>query len=529
MTLDSTYPWTVIDERVCHDAIVANRAILPQSDKTGEKKDPAASDAIKNDVPGRIQVSFGLMVLKSITRSLTDSGWQDAAQEYQNEAGSSQYEADSSQASFYQSGKPTCEIEKRVILRYGHLAKHWRIGSVNGQSITPPSAQQFNDLDVLDHTYVVTYMTVWHDKQRLVGIQLLYQNGQVIFHGVKDPFYQSISLNMDAGGRRNPERVNLVWLEAHEDEAGSAWVDAIRVITTHDLLAVEPSNRLTHNKSLELRSAKPKSSTNWDFKGFYGSFDPTHKAFAQLSPIWGQTVVESPAEPKAMPLFEPAAWSSVLNWPIAMMEGLNDHVHKSDAYRFSHPRGNLTNTTGKLFNALNVISASWVIRKVYFYFNDLGDMSVLSGVSVFYHNDQHLQYGLCGSEMSIQSWEPSKKENERLVAVSTCFLDRPGQAQCSLGLRLFFETEEEQNKEPATENKTAEPAQASPPKEKIIKKSDLWLAGSMGHREHGFWNIEAASPSPSRDNPSEKWTVRGFMGQAGSDGIETIAVVWGKN
>ncbi|KAK2593759.1 hypothetical protein QQS21_008520 [Conoideocrella luteorostrata] len=502
-------------------------------DKEAEKKVQAISDGIKKDM----------------------------MKEVQNSAQGVRAEAGSSRESFYQSGQPTCDLEKRVNLRYGHLAEHWRIDSINGQSTTPSSALQFNDLDVLDKTYVVMNITVWHDEQRLVGIQLLYHNGQVLFHGVKGSSYQSASFNIDSSRRSNPERVNLVWLEAHADEAGSAWVDTIRVVTTGDLLIVEPSKRLKYNKSFELKATKPGSGSDWDLRGFYGSFDPTRNAFAQLSPIWGRAVADSPA-PQAMPLFEPEAWNSVLSWPISAVDGLIDHLSKGDRYRLSHPRGSLTNTTGKPFNALDYIDESWVISSASFYFKDVGDISVLSGVAVDYSNNKQLQHGQCGAGMMVQTWEPAKKENERIVGVSTCFMDRKDQSQCSLGLRLFFEAEEEaegqKKEEPANENKptgispvedaeskqsaatatsdppntATRPAQPSgyPPKEKVkvVKKSELWLTGSLVHREHSLWDSEAASVSPSRSNPSQNWTIKGFMGQAGSDGIETIAVVWGK-
>lgn len=452
-------------------------------------------------------------------------------------------------------------MEKRVNLRYAHLAQHWRVDSINGQSATPSSARQFNDLEILDKTYSVTNITVWHDNMRLVGIQLLYQNGQALFHGVKASSYQSASFNIESGRRNNPERISLVWLEAHADEGGKAWVDTVRVVTTRDLFIVEPAERLKYNKSFELKATKPKSGEDWDLKGFYGSFDPSEKAFAQLSPIWGRAAVDDPA-PKAMPLFEPAAWSSVLSWPIAAIDSFSSHLDKGDSFRLSHPQGSLDNTTGKLFNALDHIDQSWVIKRADFYFNDLGDMSVLAGIAVSYTNNKQLQHGKCGAGMLVQTWEPSNKENERLVAVSSCFKDRPGQSQCSLGLRFFFESDEEvedqKQEQPAKGGASAEaqstskvssnqPAATSdgskpaaepaappksaptpPPKQKIIKKSDLWLSGPLGHREDSLWALEVASPNPSQGEPSENWTVKGFIGQAGNDCIETVAVVWGR-
>lgn len=437
-------------------------------------------------------------------------------------------------------------------MRYGHLVQHWRVDSINGQSAPPSSSQQFNDLEALDKTYSVTNITVWHDNKRLVGIQLLYQNGQALFHGVKGSSYQSASFNIESGGRNNPERVNLVWLEAHADEAGKAWVDTLRIVTSRDLFIVEPAERLKYNNSFQLKATKPKSGGDWNLKGFYGSFDPSEKAFAQLSPIWGRAAVDDPA-PKAMPLFEPAAWSSVLSWPIPTIDSFSSHLDRGDRYRVSHPRGSLTNTTGKLFNALDHIDESWVIKKADFYFNNLGDMSVLAGIAVDYKNNKQLQHGKCGPGMLVQTWEPSDKENERLVAVSSCFKERSGQSQCSLGLRFFFESEEEvedQTREqpavakPASEApsnqptaisdgsklaaESAAPPKSAPPKQKVIKKMDRWLSGPLGHREDSLWVLEAASPNPSRDEPSENWTVKGFMGQAGNDCIETVAVVWGR-
>lgn len=333
---------------------------------------------------------------------------------------------------------------------------------------------------------------------------------------------------------------------------------------------MEPAERLKYNKSFELKATKPSSRKDWDLKGFYGSFDPSENAFAQLSPIWGSAAVDDPA-PKAMPLFEPEAWSTVLSWPIDTIDSLSSHLDKGDNYRLSHPRGSLANTTGKPFNALDHIDESWVIKKAYFYFNDLDGMSALVGIAVDYKNNKQLQHGKCGPGMLVQTWEPSNKENERLVAVSSCVKDRPEYSHCSLGFRFFFESEEEVEEElkqdqPATgaasteaQSKSevpsnrptatsdgskpaalakprAEPAAPlgsaappPPPKQKIIKKSDLWLTGPKGHRKDSLWALEAASPNPSQDEPSENWTIRGFMGQAGSDCIETVAVVWGRN
>lgn len=499
--------------------------------------------------------------LTRITGNITDPPWQDEARDYQDQA-------TSSRESFYQSGQPTCDLEKRVNLRYGHLAQHWRVDSINGQSVTPSSAQQFNDLEVLDKTYSVTNITVWHDNTRLVGIQLLYQNGQALFHGVQDSSYQSASFNIESGRGNTPQRINLVWLEAHADEAGKAWVDTIRIVTPHDLFIVEPAERLKYNKSFELKATKPTSRKDWDLKGFYGSFDTSENAFAQLSPIWGSAAVEDPA-PKAMPLFEPEAWPTVLSWPIATIDSLSSHLEKGDNYRLSHPRGNLANTTGKPFNALDHIDESWVIKKASFYFNNLGDMSALVGITVDYKNNKQLQHGKCGPGMLVQTWEPSNKENERLVAISSCVKDRPGHSHCSLGLRFFFESDEEveepkqdqpamgaastevQSKSDVSSNPpkatsdgskpaaparpTAEPAappgSAPPPpaKQKITKKSDLWLSGPKAHRKDSLWALEAASPNPSQHEPSENWTIKGFMGQAGSDCIETVAVVWGRS
>lgn len=235
----------------------------------------------------------------------------------------------------------------------------------------------------------------------------------MISHGVKDSLssYHCASFNIDSTShKRNPERVNLVWLEAHADEKGIAWVDTICVLTTADLFLVEPPERRKYETpKFELKAARLKFSSNddWDLKGFYGSFDPTKNAFAQLSPIWGGAIVDGPA-PEAMPLFEPAAWSSVLYWPVAAIESLSANVLKSDRYRLSHPRGGLANTTGWIFNALDHIDDSLEISKASFYFHDVDDMSVLSGVVVDYTNQKQLQYDYCGAGMLVQTWVPSR-------------------------------------------------------------------------------------------------------------------------
>ncbi|CAG7557898.1 unnamed protein product [Fusarium equiseti] len=535
------------------------RRLVP-ADKPIDKKDPRTKAAIQQDLSRRIE---------------------GVAQDYQEES--------MLRESFFQSGPLRCDYEKRVNLRYGHLAEHWRVDTINGQSVTLPSFEQFNDLEVLDKSYIVTNITVWHDNKRLVGIQLLYQNGQALFHGVKDSSYQLSSFNIESGRKGNPDSVNMIWLEAHADENGKAWVDTLRVVTTSDLLIVEPADRLKYNTSFELKATKPKSNGVWDLKGFYGSFDPSEKAFAQLSPIWGRTAVDDPA-PKAIPLFLPAAWKPVLSWPILTIESLSRHVHRGNNFRFSCPRGKLDNCTGAHFNALDYIDESWVIGKVEFCFTDAGDTSVLAGIAVEYKNGKQLQHGNCGPKMFVQTWEPSGKENERLVAVSTCVKGELGQPQCCLGLRFFFETEEEmedeekenvvnsqgseaaqkttatsaeskpiaesaasseptatsEGPEPVATSKPAAarsdeskavaaatpapapaPAPVDPPKKKMIKETDLWVSGPKGDRENFMWQLKAASHSPSGQT-SEKWAVKGFMGQAGMDCIETISVVWGR-
>ncbi|KAF4943986.1 hypothetical protein FSARC_14799 [Fusarium sarcochroum] len=455
------------------------RRLVP-SDKPIDKKNLAYKAAIEKDLAGSVE---------------------DAAKEYHNES--------TSRVSFYQSGQPICDLEKRVNLRYGHLAKNWRVDSVNGQSATSSSAKQFNDF-----------------------------------------------FNIDAGRRNTPERVSLLWLEAHADEAGKAWVDTIRIATSGDLFIVEPIERFKYNNSFDLKATKPKSGGDWELKGFYGSFDESEKAFAQLSPIWGRTAIDDPA-PKAMPLFDSAAWRSVLSWPISTIDSLSNHLDRGDNYRLSYPRGSLANTTGTPFNALDHIDENWVLEKADFYFENLKDMSVLVGLSADYTIGKQLQYGKCSSSMPVQTWRPADNEKDRLVAISSCIKERTGQSQCSLGVRLFFEREEEEEKpkqeakeeqstvtkptsEPASSKPAANidvskpatestvPPKSAPPRQKVIKKTELWFTGPLGHREDSMWSLDVASLNPSRDEPSESWIVKGFMGQAGIECIETVAVVWGK-
>ncbi|KAH0174052.1 hypothetical protein KCU67_g971, partial [Aureobasidium melanogenum] len=497
------------------------RRLVPL-DKPIEEKNPEAAAKIKEHVANTVE---------------------DAAQNY--------HKASTVGECLYQSGQPTCDLEKRVNVQYGHLARHWRIDSINGQSITPPYAQQFNDLEVLHKTYTVANITVWYDNKRLVGIQLLYQNGQALFHGIKDSSYQSTSFNVNSGPKDDPDRVNLVWLEAHADDTGKAWVDTLRVLSSRDLLVVEPTERLKYNTSFELKAAKPKSGGDWELKGFYGSFHPSEKAFAQLSPIWGTTAIDDPV-PKAMPLFESAAWPSVLSWPTSAIDSLSSHLTKGDKYRLSHPRGSLANTSGRLFNALDHIDESWVMEKADFYFSDLEGTSVLAGIAVDYENGKQLQHGNCNPRMLVQTWNVADQKNARAVGISSCFKERSGQSQCSLGLRIFFESdgEAENPKEeqpavakpgPETSPQSTTPSDGSksstgsvaapesvPPKRKIVKKTDLWFSGPLGNREDYLWKLEAASQNPSQEELSENWTVKGFMGQAGVDCIETIAVVWGR-
>ncbi|KAF4466989.1 hypothetical protein FALBO_6138 [Fusarium albosuccineum] len=86
----------------------------------------------------------------------------------------------------YQNGDPAVELEKRVCMKYGHKASHWRIGPITGRVVSPDLGTVFNDLNVLDKTYEVSHIAVWHDDHRIVGVELRYMNGQAILHGAKD-------------------------------------------------------------------------------------------------------------------------------------------------------------------------------------------------------------------------------------------------------------------------------------------------------------------------------------------------------
>jgi hypothetical protein len=323
----------------------------------------------------------------------------------------------------------------------------------------------------------------------------------------------------------------------------------------------------------------------WDLKGFYGSFDEEKKAFAQLSPVWGRAALDAPGS-NAPPLFDTDSWATVLSWPSSVSDCLRPYLSWGNTYRLSKPIGSLEQTTGQPFNALEHIKPSWVIAKAHFFFLD---SSVLSGIAVEYTNGKQLQHGKCGSEMLVRTWEPPTKENETIVAVSTDSTNLGSATYTSsLGFRFFIETEEEvevkeeakpepapksdakadatppstpaetetgpksetkveapksdtetkKTESGATKDKDGKPLPAQKPqepkkKEKVIKKSDVWITGPMVDRSGDAWSEKNASSSPSRgvddETSADRWTIKGFMGQAGANGIETVSVIWAKD
>lgn len=145
-----------------------------------------------------------------------------------------------------------------------------------------------------------------------------------------------------------------------------------------------------------------------------------------------------------------------------------------------------------------------------------------------YTDDKQLQDGNCGSGTLVQTWRPTDNDNERLVGVSSCIKERPALSQCSLGLRLFFEHEEEAEEPKQEQTTVAKPApgpvsnlnaastdgsesatesSVTPnpvkPKAKVNQKSEIWLSGSLGYRDHSMRSLDAGSPNQSRHEPSD--------------------------
>lgn len=196
-------------------------------------------------------------------------------------------------------------------MKYGHKAANWRIGQINGRSEHPAKEQSFNDLDVLDKTYVVSRIAVWYDDTRLVGVQLNYKNGQIISHGNTDGRNQSVSYDFQF-----EDNVCFMGLESHADASGNIWVDTMRMGSTLNVWVVEPSKRFKDNRMYEAKAPRPSGNDNWDLKGFYGSFDPKEKGFTQLGPIWGKEAADEPT-PAAYSLFDAATWPNVQEWPLS--------------------------------------------------------------------------------------------------------------------------------------------------------------------------------------------------------------------
>ncbi|KAH8807212.1 hypothetical protein F5884DRAFT_899650 [Xylogone sp. PMI_703] len=460
----------------------------------------------------------------------------------------------------YQTGDPMVELEKRVNMKYGHKSANWRIGQINGRSKHPVKEQSFNDLDVLDKTYVVSRITVWYDDTRIVGVQLKYQNGQVIPHGSTDGSNQSVSYDFQF-----QEKVCFIGLESHTDTTRNIWVDTMHMGSTLNIWVVEPPKRFKDNKKFEIKAPRPSGNDSWDLKGFYGSFDPKEKGFTQLGPIWGKEAVDEPT-PAACSLFDAVTWPTVQDWPLSIVDSMKFHHHRGDNFRISPLHGLLANSIGTPFNALDSIDTDWIFKKASFFFIEFSGSVILSGVSVDYMNGKQLQYGKCNpSAKSIISWEPGLNKREVVVGIATSIQKKEGGPQYCLGLRLRLEMQaqkpmplpkeesqeklkeekqeeekekkdeqkdekkvEEENEENKTEKKSEEEQkkteEKSPPPPPVV--SDLWITGDASIQHGGEpWQTISAAPSPK---PGEKWAIKGFAGQAGSDGIEALMVVWGK-
>lgn len=431
-------------------------------------------------------------------------------------------------------------------MKYGHKAANWRIGQINGRSEHLIDEKPFNDLEVLDKTHIVSRITVWSDDTRLTGIRLSYKNGQDISHGNTE------NNNPMTFEFKSQEKTCIVGLESHPDASGNIWVDTVRMGTTHDVWTIEPSKRFKHNQRFEIKAPRPSGDDRWDLRGFYGSFDSKEQGFTQLGPIWGKENADEPA-PATYSLFDEATWPSVENWPLCIVESMRSHHHRGENFRLSPLQGMLTSSSGVTFNALDAIDSDWKLERANFYFMESGESVILFGVSVDYTHGKQLQYGKCTpSARSIVSWEPGSMKEDRVVGVATS-IKKNGASQYCLGLRLRLEREVDQPKPvekkeaPAQEESKLKSSkdegqgtreeksqdggdddkgttQVKAPTPPIL--SDFWITGDASLNHDGEpWSDISAVPS---EKSGAKWSIKGFAGQAGTNGIEAIMVVWGR-
>ncbi|CVL12395.1 uncharacterized protein FPRN_03601 [Fusarium proliferatum] len=440
----------------------------------------------------------------------------------------------------HQTGDPAIELEKRVNMKYGHKADNWRIGTITGREASSTSGTVFNDLDVLDKTYVLSHIAVWYNDHHVVGVELKYMNGQAILHGTKDQQFQTSSYSLQP-----QEKVCFVGIESHTDNLGSIWIDTIRVGTNRDIWVVEAPKRFTQHHTYAAKAPRPMGDNEWDLKGFYGSFDTTLgvNGITQLGPIWGREAMDEPA-PEYWPLFDADAWPGVYDWPIGLVDSMKFHHHRGTQFRLSPMHGHLNNSSGIPFNALDIIDKYWILKKVTFFFTTHSEMSVLSGISADYTNKKQLQYGKCDpSATAIVAWDAQMGSQTHVVGVAICIKERQSLSQQCLGLKLLLEKDPEKPKDspkgeskdmPKNEVKDKPKDGGVPDGSKTAKEepepvapeiSDHWIVGDLAiTHEETCWGAVSSCPS----SPKGNWTIRGFAGHACPVGIETLMVIWGR-
>ncbi|KAG4255468.1 hypothetical protein FPRO04_04000 [Fusarium proliferatum] len=440
----------------------------------------------------------------------------------------------------HQTGDPAIELEKRVNMKYGHKADNWRIGTITGREASSTSGTVFNDLDILDKTYVLSHIAVWYNDHHVVGVELKYMNGQAILHGTKDQQFQTSSYSLQP-----QEKVCFVGIESHTDTLGSIWIDTIRIGTNRDIWVVEAPKRFAQHRTYATKAPRPMGDNEWDLKGFYGSFDASLGAngITQLGPIWGREAMDEPA-PDYWPLFDSDAWLGVYDWHIGLVDSMKFHHHRGTQFRLSPMHGHLNNSSGIPFNALDIIDKYWILKKFTFFFTTSSEMLVLSGVSADYTNKKQLQYGKCDpSATAIVPWDPQMGSQTRVVGVAICIKERQSLPQQCLGLKLRIEKDPEKPKEsPKGESKDMSKSEVKdtpkdgsvPDRSKTSKEepepvapeiSDQWIMGDLAiTHEETCWGAVSSCPS----SPKGNWTIRGFAGHACPDGIEALMVIWGR-
>ncbi|CAO2650018.1 Nn.00g013100.m01.CDS01 [Neocucurbitaria sp. VM-36] len=375
-----------------------------------------------------------------------------------------------------------CGEVKASVAKYGHRSKNYRMSRYTGCWGPQPGGTYFNNLDFLDNSWVPQLMTIYYDDTNLFGLKLRYTNGREIVNGVEGPQYKSRTWGFSKG-----EIIKSVMMEAHQigpETNGPSCIDLIALASNRAIGLYASPSRRTY-KYWGVMELSP--GDDWDLRGFYGSYHPT-SGLQMLGVIWSN---EKPGDLSLNPGFslyqEKAANIAVEKLRDATLK----HSTKGADFRLSVLAGDSSSVmrqSSQVFNALDSIDKTWKIQSLTAYFASSTN-GILNGLQVDYSNGKQLKHGKCeGAETEKWTTSGSRVQEISMLAASQ-------QPSMCMGFTLS-----------------------------VVKDNVLDLVKVYKKSTEA---VSVLTSTPKRTS-SEQWSLVGFVGTAGTDGIERLAVVWGK-